>query len=395
MTDDLVPAADIPAHNAEVRDVWDGYRSGRPIRVPMVLGVNPRYLLLEAGANSLGLDFRTYSEDPDAMFGAQLGFQRWMRHNLMQDAEMGLPDKWTVYADFQNYYEAAWFGCPVAFRDGQVPDAEPVFADRPEEVIDRGVPGPFSAVMGRAIEYTERFRAKAENETFLGRPIEAAQPSLGMGTDGPMTVACSLFGAGFVCETLGSDPQRVHRLFDFITDATVTRVEAWKRRFDIAFPHDGYGIADDSIALLSVRTYREHVLPYHRRLFERFGTERSRSIHLCGDASRHFRTIRDELQVTSFDTGYPVDFGALRSDLGHDVQLLGGPSAPFLVGADTTEVRQATRGVLRSGVMAGGRFILREGNNLAPGTPRGNVAAMYETVRRYGRYTEDGEPCIC
>jgi hypothetical protein len=393
LSDDLTASLDVAAHNAEVREVWDRYHAGRPIRVPMVLGVNPRHLLLERGANTLGLDFRQYSEDPDAMFSAQLRFQRWIRHNLMQDAEMGVPDTWTVYVDFQNYYEASWFGCPVAYRDGQVPDAVPAFAERPEGLLDAGIPDPFSGIMGTAIEYAERFRARAEGETYLDKPVAASNPGTGMGTDGPMTVACNLFGASFVCETLASDAGRMDRLLEFITDATLARIEAWKRRFGIEYPHDNYGIADDSIALISTRTYRQHVLPLHRRLFDRFGTDKGRGIHLCGDASRHFVTIRDELHVSSFDTGFPVDLGDLRRRLGPDVQLLGGPPAPFLAEASVAETQAAALAVLDSGVMEGGRFILREGNNLAPGTPRENVAAMYDVVRRHGRYGEDGQPC--
>jgi uroporphyrinogen-III decarboxylase len=40
--------------------------------------------------------------------------------------------------------------------------------------------------------------------------------------------------------------------------------------------------------------------------------------------------------------------------------------------------------------MRGGKFILREGNNLAPGTPIENVAAMYEACKKFGPYEQDG-----
>jgi uroporphyrinogen-III decarboxylase len=36
--------------------------------------------------------------------------------------------------------------------------------------------------------------------------------------------------------------------------------------------------------------------------------------------------------------------------------------------------------------MEGGRFVLREGNNLAPGIPLENLWAMYDTVKEYGVY---------
>jgi hypothetical protein len=44
--------------------------------------------------------------------------------------------------------------------------------------------------------------------------------------------------------------------------------------------------------------------------------------------------------------------------------------------------------------MAGGRFILREANNLAPGTPIANVVAFYEAAKEFGQYPprHDGPP---
>jgi uroporphyrinogen-III decarboxylase len=42
------------------------------------------------------------------------------------------------------------------------------------------------------------------------------------------------------------------------------------------------------------------------------------------------------------------------------------------------------RRILQSGVLEGGRFLLREGNNLAPGTPLENTEAMYYAGREFG-----------
>ena len=37
--------------------------------------------------------------------------------------------------------------------------------------------------------------------------------------------------------------------------------------------------------------------------------------------------------------------------------------------------------------MTGGRFILREANNLPPCCPEANLAAMYQACLDFGRYT--------
>jgi uroporphyrinogen-III decarboxylase len=376
---------DFAAHNKEVRGAWYAYNAGRPYRVPVTLGINVRYFLANPDANTEGVDFRTYSEDPDVMFDTQLRFQRWVKFNLLHDAQLGLPKTWQVSVDFQNYYEAAWFGCPIQYMDGQVPDTHPAFRDEPERVMEKGIPDPFDGLMARGLEYYERFRERAENETYCDRPIEVAAPGFGCGTDGIMTAACNLFGPEFVCVAMLTEPDRLHLLLEFITEATTRRMRAWREKVGIPVPQDGFGYADDSIALLSVDMFREHILPYHRKLCDVLATEAPRSIHLCGDATRHFVTLRDELSIMSFDTGFPVDFTQLRRDLGPEVRIQGGPHADFLRTAGSDAVREDVKRILFSGVLRGGMFVLREGNNLAPGTPPENVEAMYHAGRYYGR----------
>lgn len=375
---------DFEKHNAEVRAIWAAYEARQPICTPVILGTNARYFMRHPQANPDGLDFRRYTEDPDIMFDAQLRFQRWSRFNLLQDAELGLPERWQISVDFQNYYDAAWFGCPVEYFDGQVPDTRPGFAACPERVMERGLPDPFGGSMARGLDYYERFRERAERETFLGRPIAILPPGFGVGTDGPMTAACNLFGPEFVCMAMADDPERLCRLLDFITTALVQKMTAWRNLTGVPLPQDGFGSADDSIALISTAMYREVVLPFHRRIYETFGTQKGRGIHLCGNATRHFVTLRDALNIYTFDTGFPVNWAGLRRELGPQVCLLGGPHVELLRTSTPEQVREEVRRILQSGVLEGGLFILREGNNLAPGTPVENTEALYFAGHEFG-----------
>lgn len=384
-TSDRLANLDFAAHNAEVRSVWDAFHNRKPIRVPAVVGTNTRFFMLNPEANDTGVQFKEYSEDPDVMFDTQLRFQRWSKFNLMQDVELGIPERWWTSVDFQNYYEAAWFGCKVHYIVGQVPDTQPDFADNPERVMEHGLPDPFDGLFAKGQQYYEHLKERAK-AGFMDRPVDVAAP--GMGTDGPMTVACNLFGADFVCETMAEDPDRLHLLFDFITQASILRMAAWRAVGGIEGKNDGFGIADDSVALISTTMYKEHVLPFHRRFFEAFGTGKGHGIHLCGNATRHFKTIVEELGVDNFDTGFPVDFAKLREELGPDVLIQGGPHIEFLRTRTPAEVYEESRRILQSGVMAGGRFLLREGNNLAPGTPLENIEAMHQAAVDFGKYGE-------
>jgi uroporphyrinogen-III decarboxylase len=381
---DRLTGFDFESHNAEVRAVWDAFNAGKPLRAPIIFGTATRFFMDHPQANSAWLTFRRYTEDPDAMFEAQLRFARWSRFNLLQDAELGLPEKWQINVDFQNYYEAVWFGCPLEYFEGEVPDTRAVFSECPEKVMERGLPDPFGGLMAKGMEYYEHFQARAQQETFLDRPIEVFPPWFGMGSDGPMTVACNLFGPVFVCTAMADEPERLRRLLDFITEANLRRMTAWRKRFGIPVPQDGFGMADDSIALISTRMYREHILPHHSRLYDSLGTDKPRAIHLCGDSTRHFVTIRDELNVRNFDTGFPVDFAKLRRELGPDVRIQGGPHVELLRTGTPEQVRAEVRRIMQSGVLEGGQFVLREGNNLAPGTPLENTEAMYTAGKEFG-----------
>ncbi|HEY3269194.1 MAG TPA: uroporphyrinogen decarboxylase family protein [Armatimonadota bacterium] len=369
-------------HNAEVRAAWAALDAGRPTRTPSVLGANTRFMLMNLAASPDGPDWRRYMESPDFMFESQLRFQRWMRFNMLQDAPLGLPDAWRISPDFQNTYEAAWLGCPIHYPEGQVPCTTAGFEDCPERVMEGGIPDPFGGTLALGLEYYERYMELARGREYLGRPIEPQMPGWGWGSDGVMTVACNLFGPNFVCMAMAAEPERLHALFEFLTEATIHRLHSWRRRYGISLQLDNWCYADDSVALIGVAMYREHVLPYHKRVYDAVATPKGRGIHLCGNATRHFKTMCEELGIVMFDTGFPVDFAWVREQVGPNVRIQGGPHVDVLRYETPAAVRIETERILDSGILEGGQFVLREGNNLAPETPIANTEAMYGACRR-------------
>ncbi|MEA3402165.1 MAG: uroporphyrinogen decarboxylase family protein [Armatimonadota bacterium] len=377
---------DLATHSAEVREVWEAFNAGQPLRVPMILGIASRFTILSRDHNPLGITYREYFLDPDMMFYHQLYHQWFLRHHLPRDVEMGLPQEWVVNVDLQNSYSQLWHGAELRFIDGDVPDTPPFLTDANKwKFIDGGPPEPFSGWLGRAWEYRERFQELARDYEYYGRPVRPGTVP-GLGTDGPFTTACAIRGPTELCLDMRDDPDFYHALMDLIVTATIRRIRAFRQRLGLPMETAAWSFADDSIQLVSDATYREMILPYHQRLIDEFGPEGPNSIHLCGDATHLFRTIRDELNVMSFDTGYPVDFGRLRQELGPEVRINGGPHVEVLRSGTPRQVHEETRRILQSGVMEGGRFVLREGNNLAPGTPPENVAAMYAACKQFGRY---------
>jgi len=166
-----------------------------------------------------------------------------------------------------------------------------------------------------------------------------------------------------------------------VTEGTIARIRAHLDFFGLPNPDTTMFFADDSIQLISTEMLSKFILPVYRKLKAGITTAENIKVHLCGDASRHFKTLKDELGCNDFETGFPIDFGKIRKQLGPEVTIHGGPNIMLLRHATPREVTTETRRILESGVLEGGKFVLREANNLAPNTPFENLNAMYQTAR--------------
>lgn len=374
----------------EKEAVWKAYRSGRPTRVPVTLSTNPRVALLDPAWNPEGHTFEQAANDPRIHVMVSLQHQLWRRRvaGPCCDSPTELPETWTADMHAYNTYEAAYFGAEIDYSADQVPDTLPPFADddRKHDVFDVDIKRPLeNPFLRHWLDFWKEMETICNDLQFERRPVKLA-PWGPCGSDGPVTVACNLRGAEQFMMDLVTDPEYADRLLAYITRAAILRREAfdeyWGGRVG-----GGNGLADDSCVLISNDMYIERVMPHHRAFYEA-KPDAPRGMHMCGDATRLFPIIRRELNVTSFDTGFPVDFACVRRELGDDVEIAGGPQVALLMQGTPDAVSQRTVGILTSGIMQGGRFILREGNNLPPNTPPENLAAMYRACLDHGRYRQ-------
>ena len=379
--------------NEEKRKVWEAYHAKRPIRVPLRWSVNSRIILLNPDLNPDGYRYEEYFHDPRVTLTVQSRFQEYvpMEFGKTCDNVRELPEKWSFHVECQNTYDAAYFGAEVVCKPGQVPATEAFLTiDDVDDFLERDFSKPLeNPWIKDRLAFREALIREAETFEHLGRK-GAVQP-FGLGFDGPLTVGANLFGSD-VFLLLRMDPDKARRLLMKIADACLIRNRALG---DLASPDgwkkgDSGGLADDSIQLIGTALYKELILPIHEYWYSETSSttpaDDKRGIHLCGDATRHFKTIREKLGVVSFDTGFPVDHGWLRKELGEDVEISGGPRVTILKDGSPEDCARATREILASGIMQGGRFILQEANNLPPGVPMENLEAVYETCLEYGRY---------
>jgi hypothetical protein len=383
---------DFARHNQETQQLWRDFDEGKPARVPVVFNFSRRFWLLAPELNERRRTFRQFFEDPAVQWEIQLGMQRWIRECVPQDQERGLPETWSgLTPDFQNIYEAAWLGCRIEYREGEVPDTWPRLKERKAGLAALSIPDPIhDGLQGRGLQFYEYFEDRRKREDFAGRPVGPSS-LCGGGTDGPFTVACNMRGATEMCLDLYEDPAFAHELLSFITESIIVRVRAvgdfnQRDAGTPAFPQQGWGFADDSIQLLSEAQYREFVLPYHNRLLAEFSKGGPNSIHLCGDVQRFLPFLQRELSIQTFDLGFPTDLGRARRELGPQALLRGNLHPQLLRDGPVSTIRKQTEEILRSGVMEGRRYILCEGNNVAPQTPVQHLQTAYDTARAAGLY---------
>lgn len=393
----LGDAIDISRHNEDTRAVLTAFNQGRPFRVPVYCGGSIRVYLQNPVLNIHKWSFRQYFENVDIQIAAQVEYQKWERFNVLCDREMGLPnDGWHVSVDFQNSIEAAWMGCPIVYPADGVPDTVPILAsnkevlyDWPQWIDDN------RDISIKAIEFFDNMMDAAKQKEYYGIPLLPPSVAPGEGTDGPLTLAYKLRGADNLLVDMLTDEKYFHDLMGYITENQIRRIKRmreyrWRKQPKSkdkgVFRQDGYWFADDAIALISSNQYKEYVFPYHKRFFDEFSTGQQAGMHLCGDATRHFNFLNKAFNIMTFDTGFPVDHGWLRKELGPDVTILGGPTIMELKDGSVESIHREVQRICQSGVMEGGRFVMIAANNMAPLTPVENIKAMYDATKIYGHY---------
>ena len=379
--------------NDEKQAVRDASQAGKPIRVPLNWGCNSRIVLLDPDLNPEGYTYQQMLTDPTVPPIMQSRFDEYCGTTLAEtcDRTVDLPETWAFSYEYHNVSDGAYFGAPIQFRDGQVPSVEPYYGiDEVDALLARDFSRPLeNPWIQQCLRFREELQQVAERFTYLGRKGRVLDFTLNF--DGPLTIATILFGTDIFLFLL-EEPEKARELMLYITRACILRNQALLQLAGQPCKGEWGGIADDSIQLISTALYEDIVMPAHELWFSEMSTStpanRRRSIHLCGDATRHFPVISEKLGVSSFDTGFPVDHGALRRTLGPEVFISGGPPTGLLRHSTPELCYAETRHILQSGIMEGGKFSLREGNNLPPCVPIENLTAVYEACLTYGWYTD-------
>ncbi len=149
-------------------------------------------------------------------------------------------------------------------------------------------------------------------------------------------------------------------------------------------------IAGQNSLLISPKTYRRVIKPYHRRLFQAIkeaAPEVKLIFHSCGAVRQ---LIPDFIEI-GIDALNPVQISAsgmnpaeLKRDFGREICFWGGgiDAQNVLTHGTPQEIRQSVRQNIEA-LSPGGGFVFAPTHIIQPSVPPGNILAMWEALQEY------------
>lgn len=358
------------------RRLESAYRYEFSDRVPVILGIEVRYLL-----HARGISFGEYFSDAYTQLIHQLENTKWRIENI--------PDDWltvdaiTVSPDFQNVTNASGCGCEIFWQENETPHTLQRLTAI-EEMRSHELPAWQSTLWGKKVEWYRRMSecVKAVEVRLNGERIPV-HVTLSINGDSPFMSAVELAGANFY-SWLVEEPDACRSFLRRITDRYV-EVETEYRKISGRQLHDGLNYSDDSAQVISLKQYREFCVPVGRRLYDTFGCDRfdGRLMHLCGRNVHLHPALLDDLGITLLHGFGSANIPEEMHLLAGKVVLQGNIDPLTLYQGSAMDIESETEKILEILGPSGG-LILSDGFNVVPGTPLEMLEVVRNTSKRFG-----------
>ena len=198
---------------------------------------------------------------------------------------------------------------------------------------------------------------------------------------GPMTAASSIYPISKLLVATRKQPELVHKLLRFSTDALIAVSEEFAKCGVDIFICDPVASGD----IMSEKAYRELVLPYTKELapaIHKHGV--AMGYHICGNTNKITEAMLESgCDMLSVDVKVPL----LRAkELGGDkVPIIGNvdPINTMMLGTPD-EVREEVMRDIADCADTPNGYIVSTGCDIPVDTPKENVMAFMDAVREYG-----------
>jgi uroporphyrinogen decarboxylase len=196
---------------------------------------------------------------------------------------------------------------------------------------------------------------------------------------GPLNIASFLMGVPEFLETLRTEPERMHRLLEIITDFLVDWI-AYQRE---AFPSiDGIFLLDDMVGFVSRRDVESFGLPYLQRVFNAGVTVK----FFHNDApSKASAPLLAEAGINLFNFGMQHTLAEMKTWTSNRIALMGNiPPRDVLTEGTPADVARSVKEMLNA-LDDRSRLIVSCGGGMPPHAPTENIKALISTVQELTR----------
>jgi uroporphyrinogen decarboxylase len=318
--------------------------AGRPHdRVP----VTP--IFMAWAAHGIGRTYRDYYLDGDVLVEAQLALAK----AFGVDQVSAISDPWR---------ESSAYGMQFDYPPESVGTPLRKLLLSPADIAGLG-PLNFSAA--------PRTAQRIDSVSKLAAALGATHSVLGW-VEGPLAQYADLRGLEQAMVDLLDQPELFHRAAD-----TITANAADFASLQLQAGAETIGVGDAAASLVGPELYRQHVLPWERKLVAAIHDSGGLvKLHICGNT----HGILNDMAATGadvLDLDWMVHLGDARRSLGRNVCLCGNfdPSAVLLAGTPA-DVAAAARVCIAHAGGPAARFILQPGCEVPPGTAEANLRAF-------------------
>jgi uroporphyrinogen-III decarboxylase len=143
------------------------------------------------------------------------------------------------------------------------------------------------------------------------------------------------------------------------------------------------GLANDNTCFISNKMYCEQVLPYDKKIYERYGKS-GRYLHTDGPSDHNFKTFADELKITFMDIGGFSSIEAAVKAMKGKVVIHGGLNCRDLYDGLTEDTRNKILKAIRLAAPGGG-YEFAIGGETYPGISPETLIELVAYAKNVGR----------
>jgi len=337
-----------------------------PDRVPILIDVGAPFY-----AKVLGYTLRDYYRGLDICRHVQVEGSKWAFRTL-EDDRTGIIDEDDAGPDIGAVAEGIVFDCSISLPDDDNPWLSPWIVPNIRSLDDieaLEVPDPRGCVGRLREHYLKAF----------GRDIRVDEVT---GIHPPCSAAGSLMGSERLYTYLYKYPDAMHKLFSKLleTFSSITDFNDERR----GTTTNGIGLCDDHAGYLSEGMYRKFVLPYNKRIYERYGAH-WRSLHMDSRTDHIAKILVEEYGIKDMDLGAAADITKIKEAFDGKVIFNGNVDSRILVAGSIEQIEKATEHCIRSAARGGG-YIFDCGGETYAGIDPLRLIYMVRYAKKAGKY---------